>query len=141
MDIKGGEKVCLTITGTQYPAGETEPVTTIQKFEALFIQKGETCYWLYEEKIEGARELRKARIKHKGKVLEIVRHSGNMVFDVENVYRTEYRTPYGKLILDIVTKSVERQQAEDGSVAIKAFYTLENAGQPFGEYELHIHGK
>lgn len=140
MDTKGGEKVRLTITGTQYPAGETEPVTTVQEVEAVFFQKGETCYWIYEEKIEGIPEPRKARIKHRGNVLEIVRHSGNMVFDEKSAYRTEYRTPYGKLLLDIVTRSVERLDTANGHVEIRTAYTLKNEGQTVGEYELHLCG-
>ncbi|MBR1853905.1 MAG: DUF1934 domain-containing protein [Lachnospiraceae bacterium] len=138
---RGQETVKLKITGTQYPAGGGEPVTTVQETEASFFRKGEACYWLYEEVIEGLAKPVRARIKHKGDVLELVRHSGNMVFDAKLPYRAEYRTPFGIMLLDIVTKSVERMDTADGYAEIKVCYLLENEGQAVGEYELYICGK
>lgn len=140
MDEKGGEKIQLRITGTHYPAGEAEPVTTVQETEASFFRKGEACYWLYEEVTEGMPKPTKARIKHKGNVLELVRHSGNMIFDEKMPYRAEYRTPFGTMLLDIVTRSVERSLTLEGNVQVKVCYTLENEGRVVGEYELYICG-
>ena len=141
MDTKGGETIQLKITGTQYPAGGGEAVTTVQETEASFFRKGETCYWLYEEVVEGLPKPVRARIKHKGEVLELVRHSGNMIFDVGMPYRTEYRTPFGIMLLDIVTKSVERLDTADGKTEVRVCYTLENEGRAVGEYELYICGR
>lgn len=140
MDTKGSETIQLKITGTQYPAWGGEPVTTVQETEASFFRKGETCYWLYEEVIEGLPKPVKARIKHKGNVLELARHSGNMIFDAEMPYRAEYRTPFGTMLLDIVTKSVERFDTPEGNVEVKVCYVLENEGRAVGEYELYICG-
>ncbi|MBO5521787.1 MAG: DUF1934 domain-containing protein [Eubacterium sp.] len=138
MDTKDGKKIQLRITGIHHPAGGEEPVTTVQETEALFFEKGETSYWFYEEKIAGMAQPVRARIKHKGDVLELVRHSGNMVFDQKMPYRAEYRTPFGTMLLDIVTRSVERSVTAGGDVQVKVCYMLENEGQAVGEYELFI---
>lgn len=138
MDTKGGEVIQLKIIGTQYPAGGGEPVTTVQETEASFFRKGETCYWLYEEVIEGISKSVRAMIKQKGERLELVRHSGNMIFDTKLPYCAEYRTPFGIMLLDIVTKSVERTDTTDGKAEVKVCYLLENEGQAVGEYELYI---
>ena len=64
-----------------------------------------------------------------------------MIFESGKPYRTEYATPFGLLMLDIITKSVERfpvEECSEGWPGVKIVYTLENEGQAVGEYELVI---
>lgn len=147
--MAAGQRLQVTITGIQYPpraeqrAGE-QPVVITQEVSAEYFCRGESHYLLYEEQTEGASQSSKTRIKLKGSTVELNRQGpiGHcMIFESGKPYRTEYATPFGMLMLDIATRSVERLSGENGSdgwPGVKIVYTLENEGQAVGEYELTI---
>ncbi len=168
----GGGRACrLSITGLQYPPraqglhikenntqdshGYTEPVVTVQEVCAEYFYRSGSHYLFYEEQPEGCPAVLKTRIKRKGGMVEICRQGAmgsNMVFEAGGRYRTEYPTPFGTLLLDIVTETVEVEEddsaralpddisGEDGSgwPDVKICYLLENQGEIMGEYELSI---
>ncbi len=73
--------------------------------------------------------------------MEMVRQGSlgsRMVFEPGKTYRTEYSTPFGKLFLDVMTKSVVLEDGEEACPRVRADYTLENAGQCVGTYRLMI---
>lgn len=151
--MAAGQRLQLTITGIQYPpqaednqieAGEQQPVVITQEVSAEYFCRDGSHYLFYEEQIEGAPQRSKTRIKLKGQVVELNRQEpmGHcMIFESGKPYRTEYATPFGILMLDIITKSVERfsvEECPEGWPGVKIVYTLENEGQAVGEYELVI---
>ncbi|MCM1113689.1 MAG: DUF1934 domain-containing protein [Muribaculum sp.] len=161
MDQSNGRPCRLTVTGLQYPPrtqglerafpADAEPLTTVQEVEARYFQKGGSHYLFYEEQPEGYPEILKTRVKLKGNRVEIQRRGtmGNsMVFEAGKRYQTEYGTPFGTLLLEIVTHSVEigkcgfpAEQAAPEAVewpGVKIRYGLEERGEPLGEYELRI---
>ncbi len=153
-----GKRLRLTITGVQYfprPAEEDdiqdrealEPEIIVQEAAAEYFCRGESHYLFYEEQSEGDSEPFKTRVKRKGLIVEVSRQGalgGRMVFEPGKTYRTEYATPCGTLLLDIITKTVELcppGENTKGWQDIKIRYVLENQGQALGEYELSICNK
>lgn len=165
-DQSKGKPCRLIVTGLQYPlrpqgpervfAVEDEPLITVQEVEARYFQKEESHYLFYEEQPEGYPAILKTRVKRKGSKVEIQRRGpmgGSMVFEAGKCCRTEYGTPFGVLLLDIVTHSVEiegcgaeQEGFENGETEedcgdwpdVKIRYSLEDQGELLGEYELRI---
>lgn len=146
--MAAGQKTALTITGVQYaPGGIEEPVTTVQKVQAEYFQKGETRYLFYEEQPEGFPAPLKTRIKLKHQTLEIHRQGpggSTMYFAPGQTYRTEYPTPYGVLLLDIVTTDLQVEEVPMVAPAaaswpkVKIGYMLRCEGELMGRYEISI---
>lgn len=135
----------IIITGIQYPAGEPEGITTVQEVEAEFFCREDSYYLLYEEHPEGYPKPLKTRVKLKGGTLEIHRQGpggSTMFFEGGKTYRTEYTTPYGVLLLDIVTSYVKTEKASSaGWPDVKIEYTLQNEGEDMARYHLSIESK
>jgi len=115
-----GQKIHISIIGTQYPAEvgvADEPIITVQEVEAEYFQKGESHYLFYEEHPEGFAAPLKTRVKKKGEMLEIQRKGpggSTMYFAPKQNYCTEYYTPYGKLLLEIRTDKVLTESFGEG---------------------------
>lgn len=157
--MAGGKSCRLCITGLQYPPGvRIEPVATVQEVCAEYFYKNGSHYLFYEEQPEGCAAVLKTRVKRKGGRVELCRQgvmAGTMVFEAGGRYRTEYPTPFGALLLDIVTESVEvakeghddgLPEAESGGdtggwLDVRIRYLLEDQGEVVGEYELSIQKK
>ena len=142
-----GQKMKIYIKGIQrtpdLPGQAEEAFETIQHVEAEYFCKGDSHYFFYEEQPEGFSKPLKTRIKLKGQTLEIYRQGpgGNRMFwEPGQRYRTEYVTPYGALLLDIVTESFWTDAEWDGAsrpfVAVE--YTLENEGEALSCNRLEI---
>ena len=146
--MAAGQKISITITGTQYSAqaGEAdEPVITVQETEAEYFQKGESNYLFYEEQPEGFPAPLKTRIKRKGETLEIHRQGpggSTMFFAPGQTYRTEYHTPYGMLLLDIVTdKLTVGNSGESAWAETTVEYVLYSDGEVLSNYRIVIEQK
>ncbi len=146
--MAAGQKIHITITGRQYPAqagAADEPFVTVQEAEAEYFQKGESNYLFYEEQPEGYPTPLKTRIKRKGETLEIHRQGPGgsaMFFAPGQSYRTEYYTPYGMLLLDIVTdKLTVGDSAENEWAETTVEYALYNEGEVLGNYRIVIEQK
>lgn len=145
--MASGQKINITITGIQYPvgAGEDEAVTTIQKVEAELFARDKSLYLFYMEHPEGFPAPVRTRIKLKEGTLEIHRQGpggSTMFFAPGQCYRTEYPTPYGVLLLDIVTKSVEVEHLLEGEwPRVTIEYVLQNDGEDMARYKLSIENK
>lgn len=114
--MAAGQKIPITITGIQYgfdadgDGNIDEPLTTVQEVCAEYFQKGDAHYLFYEEQPEGFPAPLRTRIKLKNHTLEIHRQGpggSTMFFAPGQTYRTEYPTPYGVLLLDIVTTDLQ----------------------------------
>ena len=113
--------------------------------EASFYQRGGAFYWLYDEELEGHPHPWHTRVKYKGNVLEVTRRgekkaASMLLFEAGKTYRTEYPTPFGSLLLDVVTESVEFIAGRAETMELKISYILEYDGRPMGKYELIIRG-
>ncbi|MCM1102455.1 MAG: DUF1934 domain-containing protein [Clostridium sp.] len=146
----GAGKACVvTVTGTHYPPqDEGQPIVTAQEAQAEFFAKGESRYLFYEEQPEGYPQPLKTRVKQKGNSVEIHRKSAaglspesRMVFEPGMEYRTEYATPLGMLLLDIVTETVETDETSvrgQDWPDVRIVYRLMDGKASLGRYELSI---
>lgn len=146
----GAGKACVvTVTGIHYPPpDEGQPIVTAQEARAESFVKGESRYLFYEEKPEGYPQPLKTRVKQKGNSVEIRRKSAaglspesHMVFAPGLEYRTEYATPLGTLLLDIVTETVETDVSSAGGQDwpdVRIVYRLMDGEASLGRYELSI---
>ena len=156
--MAAGREIRVRIRGIQY--GNSEFLETVQEVGASYFFRAGAHYLLYEEQPEGFEQIFKTRVKRRGQRLEINRQGpmgSSMVFEPGKTFRTEYATPFGMLLLDIVTETVEVMpepvdSVEDGSRSrtdvpdddagnwqnVKLKYTLFNQGETLGEYELYI---
>ena len=106
--MAAGREIRLRIRGIQYD--NFDPVETVQEVQASYFFRTGAHYLLYEEQPEGFEQVIKTRVKRRGEYLEINRQGpmgGSMVFEPGKTYRMEYATPFGTLMLDIVTEAVE----------------------------------
>lgn len=139
--MANAEKIKVCIEGIQYAPDEKDSVVTTQIVEASFFQKGESRYLFYEERDEELGITTQARVKFKNGVLEVERKgplSSLMVFEADKSYCTKYPTPYGTLVLDIHTTSVEILDETGGWPNIIVKYTLENQEEILGKYVLSM---
>ena len=148
--MAAGRKIHITITGVQYPmeSGNDEAVTTVQEVEAEYFHKDDSHYLFYVEQLEGFPAPLRTRIKLKKQTLEIHRQGpggSTMFFAPGQTYRTEYPTPYGALLLDIVTTSLMDTPVvspdnvqEDIWPNVMIEYTLQNEGEDIARYKLTI---
>ena len=132
------DSVCISSA-----AENPQSMETVQEVDASYFFRAGAHYLLYEEQPEGFEQVFKTRVKRREQRLEINRQGsmgGSMVFEPGKTYRTEYATPFGILLLDIVTETVEVIPGSDiGSWRnVKVRYTLENQGEDLGKYELYI---
>lgn len=136
--MAAGQIMKIYIKGTQrtpdLPKEAEEVFETVQHVEAEYFRKGDSHYLFYEEQPEGFPKPLKTRIKLKGQTLEIYRQGpgGNTMFWAPGQrYRTEYVTPYGALLLDIVTESFLTDAVQDTETwpSVTVEYILENEGE------------
>lgn len=128
------ENVLLTISGLQC---DTD-ITTKTVAQARYFQKNGSCYLLYEEMLEGFSKPFKSRIKIKPGIMELQRqHAAHMVFEEGKPHVTNYTTPYGELILDIITQKVQIED-KGSTLQVLVEYTLETQGAPLSDYRLEI---
>lgn len=146
--MAAGQKIQIIITGTQYPVQTDvteEPLVTVQETEAEYFQKGESHYLFYAEQPEGFPAPLKTRIKRKGDTLEIYRQGpggSTMFFAPGKIYRTEYYTPYGMLLLDIKTEKLIAKDVEEGNwPEVVVEYALYNEEEILGNYRIVIEQK
>lgn len=151
--MAAGQKITICITGIQSTSlAETnadgeEAITTIQEVEAEYYQKGDVHYLFYAEQQEGFPAPWRTRVKQKGNTLEIYRQGpggSTMYFAPGTPYRTEYFTPYGVMLLDIVTTAVtvsgdcSEAESKDRWPTVTIEYTLQNEGEVLAYYHLTI---
>ncbi len=147
--MAAGQKITICITGVQTAPFAEAGLTTKQLVEAEYYQRGDSGYLFYEEWQEGFANPWKTRIKQKGDTLEIHRQGpggSTMYFEPGISYRTEYHTPYGVVLLDIVTTVLQVEKVQSGEEEsrwqkVTVEYDLENAGEKMGHYLITIEQK
>ncbi|MDD6037647.1 MAG: DUF1934 domain-containing protein [bacterium] len=104
------KEVVVTVLGMQKSphAGEA-PQEVISKAEGVFYEKNGKKYVLFEEQEEETNHTTKNTVKLDGKSVELIRRgalSTHMLFESGVDFPTEYKTPYGSMMLNIVTKNL-----------------------------------
>ena len=131
--------VILTISGL-HSTGDEDNGLVETVVDAEYYNRNGTHYLLYEEKEEGDGQVSKNRIKCKGNRLELIRQgilNTHMVFEEGKTHMTPYQTPYGQMVLGIVTRSVKLMEREK-EIRIEVDYQLEADGQYLSDSRIVI---
>ena len=130
------KNVIISLTGLQYAVEEEEAPIEVINFGQHY-KKGEKHYLLYEETEESGTAT-KCRIKVSAKELELHkrdRSGTRLLFVPGEEYLTNYETPYGSLLVGVVTHSLELYEEEEFLRATLK-YTLDINGEKMGNCTL-----
>lgn len=117
--------VLLSIRGLQFEgendANDLETITA-----AKYYKKDDSHYVIYEEATEGFRDTTKNMIKWNGQTLELTKRgliNVHMIFEEKKKNMTDYRTPYGSILIGIDTKQIRMTETED-EISVHVDYAL-----------------
>ncbi len=118
--------VLLSIRGLQFEgendAGDLETITA-----AEYYKKNNNHYIIYEEATEGFRDTTKNIIKWNGQTFDLTKRglvNVLMIFEEKKKYMTDYQTPFGSILIGIVTRQI-RVEEEEEKINVKVEYALE----------------
>ncbi|MBO5094222.1 MAG: DUF1934 domain-containing protein [Lachnospiraceae bacterium] len=120
------KEVLLSIKGLQFEgendAGDLETVTA-----AEYYRKNDNHYVVYEEATEGFHDTTKNIIKWNGKTLDLTKRglvNVHMIFEENKKNMTDYRTPFGSILVGIDTRQIEVEE-EERQIRVHVDYALE----------------
>lgn len=123
------KEVLLAMKGMQFElnekTGEGEPIEIITTGQ--YFEKNNHKYLMYEEIMEGIDSPISNMIKFDGKTLEVTKKgmvNVHMMFEEGKQNLTDYRTPFGSLMIGINTRKVSIKEEED-RIHIEADYGLD----------------
>ena len=118
--------VLLFIKGLQFEsgndAGDLETVTA-----AEYYKKNNHHYVIYEEAMEGFRDTTKNIIKWNGEALDLTKRgliNVHMIFEEKKKNVTDYKTPFGSILIGIDTRQISVEEAEE-QIRVNVDYALE----------------
>jgi uncharacterized beta-barrel protein YwiB (DUF1934 family) len=126
------KEVSITIEGLQLGA-EEEPV--VLKATGTYYFSKDNHYIQYEEREQEKSNAIRSTIKITPSQVTLLKKGeqlSQMVFDLEEITKTEYQTGYGSLLLDIRTKSIDLKEMPE-RLELKMSYTLSAGDSPLSE--------
>lgn len=132
--------VLLSIRGLHFAqqGDDTEPIEVIAPAE-YYLRNGKH-YIIYDEISEDASENTKVKVKIDDNLVEITRRgsfSTQMLFEKGKKHLTCYTTPFGSLMLSIITSQIEFIQ-EKARLSLKIDYLLEADYKPVADCKLEL---
>lgn len=133
------KEVMISIRGIQFENGQDgERIESIQKGEYYY--KNNTHYILFEEIMEGIEEPVKNRIKFKEGEMHLNKKGPvNVTMDFLEAKKTltNYRTPFGSLVIGLEAKKVEFEE-EEKRILLDVDYTLEVNYEPLADCKIRV---
>jgi uncharacterized beta-barrel protein YwiB (DUF1934 family) len=118
--------VLLSLRGLQYEMGhDNQEIETITPAE--YYHSDGNHYIIYDEVIKDSPDPIKNMIKFRDDYLEVTKNGAinvNMIFEEKKKNITNYRTPYGEIIVGVDTGKVEMTQ-EEKRILIEVDYQLD----------------
>ena len=118
--------VMVSIHGLQFDQGpDSEEIETIQWGQ--YYKKNGTHYVIYDELMEGFKEPVRNTIKFKEHEMNLTKHgllNVYMVFEENKKNMTNYRTPYGTLLIGLDTSKVSLSEKEE-EIKLDVEYSLD----------------
>lgn len=118
-------EVLLSIKGLQFEgennAGDLETITA-----AEYYKRNGSHYVIYEEATEGFRDTTKNIIKWNGQTLELTKRgliNVHMMFEEKKKNMTDYRTPFGSILIGIDTRQIRVEESEE-EISVYVDYAL-----------------
>lgn len=118
--------VLLSIQGLQFDTGaEENGLETITAAE--YYKKNNHHYVIYEEAMEGFHDKTKNIIKWDGQSVDLTKRglvNVHMVFEENKKNMTDYKTPFGNILIGIDTRQVRMEEKEE-RIELQVNYALE----------------
>lgn len=119
------KEVLLSIRGLQFEgANDANDLETITAAE--YYKKNDSHYVIYEEATEGFQDTTKNIIKWNGETLELTKRglvNVHMIFEEKKKNMTDYRTPFGSILIGIDTKQIQVAESEE-YISVDVDYVL-----------------
>lgn len=119
------KEVLLSIRGLQFEgANDANDLETITAAE--YYKKNDSHYVIYEEATEGFQDTTKNIIKWNGETLELTKRglvNVHMIFEEKKKNMTDYRTPFGSILIGIDTKQIQVAESEE-QISVDVDYVL-----------------
>ncbi len=131
--------VLVSIRGMQFDAGEDgEKIESIQRGE--YYQKNDTHYVMYEEIIEGLDAPVRNMIKFLPGEMHLSKKGAinvHMDFVEKQKNLTDYRTPFGSIIIGLEASRVALEE-EEKRMVLQVDYTLDVNYEYLADCKIHI---
>ena len=137
-DFGLNKDVVVEVKGTQSVGDMSDTLEVITP--GTYNYKNGTCYVMYHEYPEDAKEPVKTMLKITDDKIEMIKrgeYNVNMVFGDGSENLAYYNTPFGQLLIGIVTKSM-KIEGEDNRVKISIEYMLTMNGEYASDNEIEI---
>lgn len=136
------KKVWLKITGQQRIDQDEKPETIELMTEGEIYHKNNSHYIVYKESEVSGMEGTTTTLKIDGDQVSIIRlgtNNSHMVFQRGKRKRDHYTTPYGDLLISMLTKDVSIQYNEEGEPSLISLdYILDIQGMQGSENTLEV---
>lgn len=132
------KNVMISLTGLQYAVEEADAPIEVISFGQYF-KKGENHYLIYEDS-QGGTELTKCHIKLSDAEMELRKQDAlrtKLVFRPGEEYISNYQTPYGSLLVGVMTHTLNLFE-EENFILAKLTYALELNGQKSADCTLLV---
>ena len=137
-DFKLNDKVIVEVKGTQTVGDMSDTMEVITP--GTYSYRNGVCYILYQEYNEETAQPIKNMIKVTDDSIELVKrgeYNVNMVFVASGENLSYYNTPYGQILIGIITESM-KITGEDDKVVISIKYKLTMNGEYASDNEIQI---
>lgn len=118
--------VLLSIKGLQFNgATDTSDIETVTP--AQYYNRNGHHYVVFDEASEGYQDITKSVIKWNGDSLDLTKKGAfntHMVFEKNKKSVTDYRTPFGSILIGIDTKNISVEE-EDKQIRLNVDYSLD----------------
>ena len=133
------KEVMISIRGIQFEEGvDGEKIESIQKGE--YYNRNDMHYILFEEIVEGMDDPVKSMIKFKEGEMHLNKKGPinvSMDFLEDKKTLTDYRTPFGSLVIGLEAKKVNFEE-EEKRILLDVDYTLEVNYEPLANCKIRV---
>lgn len=135
--------VLISISGIHY--GLTEEIENEDPIEiitpATYYLRNGKHYIVYDEMVEGMTGVIKNTVKITGdSKFEMIKSgltSSRMVFEKGKMNMTNYQTPYGEMLVGILTRDM-KVAVEEEHIGVNIFYALDVNGEPLSDCRIQV---
>ena len=134
------KEVCVTLRGLQSGRKGEKDSRIETAARGDYYEKNGKHYVIFEEAVEGLAERVKSRLKFDADTVEVIRKgavSTHMIFQKNKKNLTGYQTPFGQILMEIVTGEIRLVQSEE-CIRAEVEYTLETDGAPLSDCRMVI---
>ena len=134
------QEVLLTLHGLQTNQGGEDAGQIETVANGDYYKKNDKHYVIYEEITEGFEQPTRNRLKFSEDMVELSRSgpiNAHMVFQENKKNLTNYKTPFGQILMGINTKKIQIQEQEN-HITVEVEYSLDVSGEFLSDCHMKI---